>query len=814
MGLNFTSKTPGRLAAKPLFLALLANLVLSASAQAQTATQAQPATIRKTATVPPDTRPLARYVPKENLIVYFEFAGLDAHAEAWKKTASYKMLNDTTLGEMLGTVAEQLLDKVLSVVPDHRLNGNEIVTLVKHATRSGWMFALNADPQAPRGYRGTFVLRGGASKETRAITSRMMGWFMRRSPRPKVETKEGRSLIIVAAPVAQPKPAPDTGWVWWAEKDDLVVGLMNPSSADAIIATLDGKKPSAVEHDQVKELGTLDGKFEPVCFGFAESAQIGESATQLSTLLKGLKTQGGVDRLELRWGFEGEALLSVVRLVAAKPRKGALAVFDSATFSKSSLLPMPEQIDSFLATSISSRHLVDAIKQMAPSSAVKEQIDEIAESLHNAGSIDLENDLLAHLGPRMVAYLAPGRSAATNDNSLETVLKGGWSPTAAIAALQSAFPKLTVVAEVNNPAAFSKALDAIIVALNNELKAQAVEKALEERKAAETKDEGRGGGGDRKKPRRSIQQTPAPRFQMMPTAGTAKLFMLQTPSGSPLHLGPTSFRPTIELDGDHVVFAVSPEAARAALTAVRRKDWKPSDDLAKACENVADKLVLLGVNNVSDTLPPLLASLPGTLQTLINTSLTLAKARGGTNAADAGAGRPAQPANQPPAETMGRSGRGAGMMVPGGPRGRGGASGGGQSGAGIGSESTTPGSSGDAAMVFNIDAEKLPKSSDLKSYLFPSTIAISVTDQDIRIVSREAFPDLAALVGAVPIAAMMPGVQAMVDLSKLADKGQTPGAAGTGATQPNAPAATPPGGPAAKTKAAIPGGRRNNRRDE
>ena len=122
---------------------------------------------------------------------------------------------------------------------------------------------------------------------------------------------------------------------------------------------------------------------------------------------------------------------------------------------------------------------------------------------------------------------------------------------------------------------------------------------------------------------------------MTPTSGKAKVYILDTPSGSPLQLGPKSFRPTIELDGSHVVFAVSPEAARAALTAVRRTDWKPPEDLAKVCENVGDKLVLLGVNDVSDTLPPLLASLPGTLQTLINTSLALAKARTDTPGSDA-----------------------------------------------------------------------------------------------------------------------------------------------------------------------------------
>ena len=99
------------------------------------------------APAPPDTSPLARYVPKENLVVYCEFSGLDSHEAAWKNTASYKMLNDTTLGEMLGAVSEQLLDKLVSIVPNHRLNGAEIVTLVKHAARSGWVLALNCRPQ-------------------------------------------------------------------------------------------------------------------------------------------------------------------------------------------------------------------------------------------------------------------------------------------------------------------------------------------------------------------------------------------------------------------------------------------------------------------------------------------------------------------------------------------------------------------------------------------------------------------------------------------------------------------------------------------
>ena len=395
------------------------------------------------------------------------------------------MLTDTPLGEMLGMVAEQLLDKVLTFIPSRRLTGREIVTLVKHSARSGWVLALSADPKAPQGYRGTFVLRGGAGKETRQLTSRLMGWIMG-SVKPRIDSsREGRSLIIVAPAVAKGSAPSTAGWVWWAEKNDLVVGFTQ-GSADAIIAALDGKAPAAVQHDLIKELSKPTGKFEPVCIGFVDPAAATGAPAPLATMLNSLKSEWGVDRLEMRWGFEGDALLSETRLVAARPRKGALALFDGATFNKTSLLPMPDQIDSFFETSISPRQLVEVLKQMAPTETVKEQIESIAESIQTAGSIDFEKDLLAHLGPRMVAYLAPGRSAATGDDSPDP--EKGWSLTAAVAAMQSAFPKLTVVAEVNNPAAFSKGLDAVIVALNNELKGQAQEKVLEDRKAAEAKD--------------------------------------------------------------------------------------------------------------------------------------------------------------------------------------------------------------------------------------------------------------------------------------------------------------------------------------
>ena len=102
-----------------------------------------------------DARPLARYVPKENLVLYAEFAGLDAHAEAWKKTAAYKMLNQTPLGVMLEEVAAQLLDKGMSYLPNRRLSGTEVVTLVKNTAKNGWVFALECQSARARTRRSS-----------------------------------------------------------------------------------------------------------------------------------------------------------------------------------------------------------------------------------------------------------------------------------------------------------------------------------------------------------------------------------------------------------------------------------------------------------------------------------------------------------------------------------------------------------------------------------------------------------------------------------------------------------------------------------
>jgi len=800
-------------------LVFLALLIAPAKLPAQT-----DATKTETAAqaAPADVVPLGRFIPKENLVVYVEFAGLNAHSEAWKKTAASKMLLDTPLGGMLEEVAAQLLDKGLSVVPDKRVSGPEIVTLVKNAAQSGFVMALNINPKGPGDpFRGTFVLRGAASKQIRPIAGRMMGWFMGAEAKAKIEFREGRTLVSVT-----PAAGPNSAWAWWAEKNDLVVVSGFPLVAESTLATLDGKNPSALEHPIVQELSKPEGSFHPVSIAFADTAACPESPGWITKLLRGWN-ESGIHRLDVRWGFDDDALMTVARVVAPKPRKLPVAFFDQPTFEKASLLPLPEGVESFVELSVNPARLLETVSALGLPDAVKSQIDEFAEDIQGAGKVDLQKDLLAHLGPRMALYLAPGRSAATTneESSLESLFGRGLNPLAAVSATQSLLPKLTVVAEVKDPATFAKALTAVITAINNELKAQAKEKAMHEE---ETKGDQGGGaarpggrnaggrqggaGGDRTK-RRRLEDTPAPHFQSTP--GEENSYVLITPTASVLRFGPASFRPTIRLDGNYLAFSLASESAAEAIKSVKRKNWSPSATIQKATEHVPSNLMLLMVSDVAETLPSLLANLPGTLQTTINTSIALSRNQGSADpAAAGGANRPAP--------------MGAGAMA-GGPR-MGGRRGGPMAaspGGGAGAEGAAPspgnppgvpnsGGSGangsaDAAMIqFKIDADKLPKAEDLKSYLFSSTLSVTVSDQDIRFVSRSAFPNLGSPAGLASMAILMPALKSLT--AGLGQPGQTQAGAPNQPAAATTPPAAPPGGQPGGAPPPGPGGRRRGGR--
>ncbi len=83
-------------------------------------------------------QPLAQYIPAEGLAALVEHAGFDAHPEAWKGTALYRMLNATSLGAMLEDILSQVADQGFRAAHGAPLTGKELVALLSHLLNQGF----------------------------------------------------------------------------------------------------------------------------------------------------------------------------------------------------------------------------------------------------------------------------------------------------------------------------------------------------------------------------------------------------------------------------------------------------------------------------------------------------------------------------------------------------------------------------------------------------------------------------------------------------------------------------------------------------
>lgn len=769
-----------------------------------------------TAPTPLDPRPLSRFVPRDNLLVLVEFQGLDLQSDAWTKTAAYKMLNETTLGEMLEAMTAQLADRALANLATKKMSGTDLVAVAKHAMKSGFIFGIN--PQSNDFAYGTIVIRNGASKEGKATFSRLLGQMMGAS-KPQIVKKAGRSMI--ALPMANGK---DT-WTWWAEQNDLVIAI-GKGTEDVVAATIDGTSPNATENAVRAELSKADGGFTPAAFMFIDpkgfpSDRAADTTSKAMTQL----TSMGLSRLDYRWGFQDDALMSVLRLKAPKPRKGLLALLDQPSIEKTKLPPLPTGLESFTVLALEPGKILDSFLASAPA-ASKTSVTEMLDSLKSKSRIDVRKDLLAHIGPKIAFYTMPSTAAKTSGDATKDAPPAGGSALAGLLGglplpgmAGGSIPKLTLIAEVDDSVAFGKTLDNLMVTVNRELKARAAAQA-DAQEAANNPDgpgapggaPGRGRGRPAQGGDNSAPPRVAPEFKQMPGSGKDKVYTLTVPADMAKQI-PAGFRPSIRLGAKHVVIALTPDAARTALE-VKPSDWTVPTDLAPAFDRLAQNFMLLSVSDPRSTMPELLASLPANLQRGFNTYMSLARnppppggpetpggpggPRGGSGGSGGGrtlvGASPSGGAGGPPGSSAYPGGSG-------GPSGSGAYPGQGGPPAEAGGAGNSEASAGGGLLQFNIDAAKLPKAEELRSRMFPSTFSIVIDDQEVRLVSRTSFPNLISTTSGVGVALALPAVQAARAAARNA-AGLPP------ETPPPGLNATPAGGPPGAAPGEAPGGRR------
>jgi prepilin-type processing-associated H-X9-DG protein len=536
-------------------------LVVAGSGMTAWAQEAQPAVAAR--------QSLARYVPRQDLIFMLEYEGLDAYPDAWRATAAYKLLTETKLGALMEDLAGQGLQMAFaSAEQPPQIKPGEIIELVKSGVRGGFAFALVG--KDPRGPDPLLVARGGDRPEVRRLLEAASAADRKRrgeeAAGPGSIEKAGRTLHRL-----------DKETVWWFEKGDLVIA----NDADTILEVLDGKAPNAVDHPLRAALHKGGDGFQPVAVGFLEMSVLPPLPPQAIQL--GLD---GVKRIEFQWGFQDDALYSIIRAVAPAPRRGLLALLDQPTFGIDALPPLPPELHGFLVLSIDPGKTYDRIIEIAKKSnpQAANQIPMFEDAIQQQLGVNLREDILARIGPKLSFYI---------ENPMGNVANP-------MLAMLTLFSGVTLSFDVHGVPGLARSLDTMIGRINDLVKQE---------QAA------RGGN--------------APAIELVKLQGTRTGYVLNLPPGS-VPPGPfASIQPTLILETDRLVIAGTTVAARKALLPKKpASTWRPRGAYVPVARRLPDNMILLGLADPRDTIPAAVSMLP-VLLPQINAAIGQAQRRSG-----------------------------------------------------------------------------------------------------------------------------------------------------------------------------------------
>ena len=366
--------------------------------------------IAASAGIAPAAEPLARYFPRRDLVAYVEYDGIDAHSEAWKTAASPRILDETPTGAMLRQGLSRRSSKRPCPTRARRFPRTDVASFAPLLRGPASAFAaINRkpdDPSAkpivhrPRRPGGT----AGASLLKKIIAAADLPAEVFT---PLVKPG-GRKLTLLGG-------SEGPGVAWWVEKDDLVFSLIKADYADAMIAALDGKEPNAVDHPHRVELAASADGFEPVGLAFLDMAALPKMPPEAADF--GLD---GIKRVDIKWGYQGEALMTVLAACSPSPPQGVLAMFDQPHLRRRVLSPRyPTASGAF--TGGLARPAVKLVRLPSsprwpgwPTPRARTGSPRPAGRFRKETGRRLREDVLSQVGPRLVFADVPTQVFATS----------------------------------------------------------------------------------------------------------------------------------------------------------------------------------------------------------------------------------------------------------------------------------------------------------------------------------------------------------------------------------------------------------------
>ena len=503
----------------------------------------------------PAAPPLARYLPAEGLAVLVEHDGLETRAAAWKGTATYRMLVETSLGAMLDDMATQLLDRAVVGMPVRIASGKEVLDLVKHLVNRGFAIGYCGALNPPQPRAGVLVIRDAADNPTfKKVIAQIPP--LNEPAAKKVAQGKRTVFVLNGVPVR-----------WWYEGKDAVFSFAPPNGPDPVADTLDGKTPSAAKHPARVALATAELGDVPIGRLFVDVAALPPLPPDAAKL--GLDA---IQRVDARWSIRGKAVAGMLAVQAPRPRRGLLALLDQPPIASGTTLQLPEGLTDYSLLAVDPVKSVDTVlammKEQDPDSVAK--LADAADRFRQQSGLSLRNDLLAKLGPRAAVY-APGGGGAMN-------VIGMWF----------APPDFSAVIELKDPAGFAANLDRLMDWANREL---------------------RNLGGLVPPPPGAKATKPGTSYaEFRRLKGSERGYTLAVPPAAlPT---PAGLRPTLMVDPTRKLLAIggSPTAARRGLGSLVVTGPAPTKPDTRPGEFVRAEA------DPSGSLPQILASLPSVVQ--------------------------------------------------------------------------------------------------------------------------------------------------------------------------------------------------------
>jgi hypothetical protein len=480
---------------------------------------------------------LARHVPLRDLVFYLECDGLDSHADAWRRSAACKLLNDTKLGAVVEDLLLQGIELLqLSLPGEKHIRAAELVDLLKQVARDGFAVAIAGRRQDDLGV--IVVLRHGDRPQVRRLLEQADAAGHDgddRASAPRRIERNGHTLYRLGERA-----------FWIANNGDVVLTLK--TQADQVVAVASGDQPTAAEHRLRATLAQADVGFSPVAIGWIDSA-----ALALSELVPEVD---GLGSIGLQWGFQDEALFTRLRVEAPAPRRGLLTLLDQPTFTMSTLPPVPDNLTHLTVLSIDLAKSFDAVDTYLRLANPQVPGDASNEGILARHGINLRRALLPHLGSKLAFY---AQAPQTEDP---------LTPAALFASHCAGF---TLAAQVRDELATASAVDSLIKSFNPILREQI---------------------------RNSVRARMIPSLAFLKFAkapGPRPLYVLTLPPDTLPEPYASALKPTVALGRNRLVMSASRGAAERALD--DGPPWKPVGAFVPEATRLPREMVYLTLSD-------------------------------------------------------------------------------------------------------------------------------------------------------------------------------------------------------------------------